>query len=324
MRLSIASAALAAAFVLTPVAASYTPALSQDFSITNKEAPVDPSRRDLMRQLQAWWDMHAYYPKEAAQNDVGGTVKLHLVIHPDGNIWMVYVAESSESRSIDAAAFSAFRGGFVRPFPEGANASQVELDISLHYVLAHRHDEPVAASYTPQLSKRPFTISNDPVKSAVVDTMLQRTCTGTVVRNGIRNNPIYGWRNIATAIFFRKPDGTPWVKFQEVGTGGTGLTGTELGAVVVARVTEIGKLAKWTGQEEYGRAAGHATFTVWPDGDNRLIGDIERPRGNSRIDLRDRNRACDHIDSVFGNSGGQICARARDPTLQAGDNPDLV
>jgi hypothetical protein len=98
--ISIASTALAAAFVLKPMAAGTAPALAQDFSITNKEERADPSRRDLMRELQAWWDKHAFYSKEAAQADVGGTVKVHLVIHPDGNIFMVRVAESAGSKIV--------------------------------------------------------------------------------------------------------------------------------------------------------------------------------------------------------------------------------
>jgi TonB family protein len=279
MRLSLALAALAASFVLMPVAAGLAPALSQDFSITNKLEPADASRRDLMRQLQAWWDVHAYYPKEAAQNDVGGTAKVHLVIHPDGVIFLVYVVESLESRSIDAAAFSAFRGGFVRPFPEGPTApQQVEIDITLHYVLAHRHDEPVAAGYTQAASKSTFTITNDPVKSTVVDTLLQRTCTGNVRREGIRNHPIYGYNTRATAIFFRKPDGTPWVKFQEVGTGAGG---AHLGALIVVPVTEEGKLVKWTGQGESFRGGErYSKYTVWPDGDDRLVGDLD-PHGGA-------------------------------------------
>jgi len=116
MRLSIASATLAAAFVLTPVAAGYAPALSQDFSITNQAEPANAGRRDLMRQLQAWWDVHAYYPRHASQSDEGGTVKVHLLIYPDGRIWMVDVVGSSGSRSLDTAGSSAFRGGVVRPF----------------------------------------------------------------------------------------------------------------------------------------------------------------------------------------------------------------
>jgi len=75
MRLSVASFALAAAFVLTPVAAGYAPALCQDFSITNQVESGNAARRDLMRQLQAWWDAHAYYPRHASNNDEGGTVK---------------------------------------------------------------------------------------------------------------------------------------------------------------------------------------------------------------------------------------------------------
>lgn len=231
MRLSVASAALAAAFVLTPVAAGYAPALSQDFSITNPVEPANAGRRDLMRQLQAWWDVHAYYPRRASQSDEGGTVKVRLAIRSDGNIWKVDVLESSGSRSLDTAGASAFRKGFVRPFPEGA--PEADIDISLHYVLAHRHDQPVAASYTPVSSKSPFTITNEPVKSPILDTMLQRTCTGTVVKQGIRNHPVYGIRNWAQAIFFRRPDGTPWVKFYEGGYP------------TLAPVTEVGKLVQW-------------------------------------------------------------------------------
>ena len=192
MRLSVASSALAAAFVLTPVAAGYAPALCQDFSITNQVEPANAGRRDLMRQLQAWWDAHAYYPRHASNNDEGGTVKVHLVILPDGRIWTVDVVASSGSRSLDTAGASVFRGGFVRPFPEGE--PKADIDISLHYVLAHRHDQPVAAGYTPVLSKSPFTITNDPVKSPILETMLQRICTGTIVLGGIPNHPWYGMR----------------------------------------------------------------------------------------------------------------------------------
>jgi len=256
------SAALAAGFVLTPVAAGYAPAWSQDFSITNPEEPVAPAHRDLMRQLQAWWDVHAYYPKHASNNDEGGTVKMHLRILADGRIWMHNVAQSSGSRSIDAAALSVFNGGFVRPFPEGT--PEANIDISLHYVLAHRHDQPIEASYTPVPSKSPFTITNDPVKSPILDTMLKRTCTGTIVRGGIRNHPAYGNSSWAQAIFFRKPDGTPWVKTYEYGYPS------------LSPVTEVGKMVQWTGREEHlGKGASvWMTYTVWPEGDNRLVGNL--------------------------------------------------
>jgi TonB family protein len=260
MRLLVASAAVAAAFVLAPVAAG--PAFSQDFSITNPEEPANAGRRDLMRLLQAWWDVHAYYPKHASSNNEGGTVKIRIFINPDGQFNSVEVVQGSGSASLDAAGSAAFRGGFVRPFPEGAPEADVEL--SLSYVLTQRHDQPVAADYTPMLSKRPFTITNNPVKSPILETMLQRTCTGTVVKEGIRNHPIYGVRSSAEAVFFRKPDGTPWVNFYEGGYP------------ILAPVTEVGKLVQWTGREERikGGVSRFYQYTVWPDGDNKLSGSI--------------------------------------------------
>jgi TonB family protein len=269
MRFSVASSALAAAFVLTPVAAGHAPALCQDFSITNQLEPADPWRRDVMRQLQAWWDTHAYYPRHASNNDEGGTVKVHLVILPDGRIFTVNMVASSGSRALDAAGSAVFRDAFVRPAPEGE--PKADIDISLHYVLAHRHDQPVAAGYTPVSSKRPFTIMNDPVKSPILDTMMRRVCTGTVVRGGIRNHPWYGMRYSAQAIFFRKPDGTPWVKFTSVGGPNAG------GVPSLTPVTEVGKMLQFTGQVEYssrGTITLFPQYTVWADGDNHLSGAI--------------------------------------------------
>src|SRR3984957_16877384 len=261
MRLSIASSALAAALVLTPVATGYAPALCQDFSITNPAESGNAARRDLMRQLQAWWELHAYYPRHASNNDESGTVRLHLVVIPDGRIWMISVAESSGSRSLDSAGSAAFRDGFVRPFPAGE--PQADIDISLRYILAHRHDEVVPVGYTPVLSRSHFSITNDPVKSPVLDKMAQRVCTGRVVKGGIRNRPWSGYPSRATAIFFRKPDGTPWVKFEAWGMNS------------ISPVVEVGNTLQWTGHVDY-----HLTnsfplgfqYTAWPDGDNHLGG----------------------------------------------------
>jgi TonB family protein len=266
MRLSVALSALAAAFVLAPVGAGYAPALCQDFSITNQVEPANPVRRDLMRQLQAWWDSHAYYPRHASNNDEGGTVKVRLTIHPDGKIWTINVVGSSGSPSLDTAGDSVFRGGSVQPFGTQGEP-QADMDISLHYVLAHRHDQPAAAGDTPVSSRRPFTITNDPVKSPVLETMLKRVCAGMIVLGGVPNQPIYGMHFDAQAIFFRKPDGTPWVKFYERGYQS------------LAPVTQVGKMVTWTGRQEYinvGKemASQWLQYTVWPDGDNHLSGAV--------------------------------------------------
>ena len=308
MRLSIASYALAAAFVVTPVAAGYAPALCQDFSITNQVEPAIAGHPDLMRQLQAWWDAHAFYPRHASNNDEGGTVKVHLVILSDGRIWMVDVMGSSGSHSLDTAGSSVFRGGFVRPFPEGESQADAGVDISLHYVLAHRHDQPVAVGYTPVAPKSPFTVTNDPDKSPVLETMLQRTCTGTIVLGGIPNHPVYGMRSWAEAIFFRKPDGTPWVKFYERGFPS------------LSPVTEVGKMLTWTGRmiTPPGGTGHWFQYTVWPDGDNHIRGAIAlllvrtgvayiATGGGSSVDLTCATETLPTItwnDSLAGNEGG--------------------
>lgn len=261
MRIPVVSASLAAALVLLPVVGTIAPVLAQDFSITNEAEPANPAHRNLTRQLQAWWDMHGYYPRHASNNDESGTVKVRLAIRADGNIWTVDVVGSSGSPSLDVAAAAAFRGGFVRPLPTGASDT---VDLSLHYVLTHRRDQPTAG-YTPALSRRPFTVTNDPVKSAIIDTMLQKSCTGSVVKQGIRNHPAYGIRNSAEAVFFRKPDGSPWVRFYEGGFG------------TLAPVVEIGRIVKWSGRVEWigGGSRSFTEYTLWPDGGSSLNGNIE-------------------------------------------------
>ncbi len=261
MRLSVASSVLAAVFVLTPVAAGRAPALGQDFSIMNEPAPANPWHRDVLRQLQAWWDAHAYYPRHASNRDEGGTVKVHVTVLSDGRVWPIGVVASSGSPSLDAAGEAVFRGASVSPFPAGE--PQVELDVSLHYVLAHRHDQPVAAGYTPVASRNSFTLTNDPVESPVLTTMAQRVCAGTMVLGGVPNEPLYGAHYWTRAIFFHKPDGTPWVKFWEKGTA------------TLAPVTQVGKMVTWASKRHGAKGDNWwYQFTVWPDGENHLRGAI--------------------------------------------------
>lgn len=263
MPLLIARAAFAAALVLAPVLAGRAPAFSQDFSITNQLDPADAARRDLTRQLQAWWDAHAYYPRHASDNDEAGTVKVHLLIHADGVIWIATAVETSGSRALDAAAAAAFQGGFVRPFP--ANVPGTELDVSVHYVLAFRHGQPASTGPAPASSRAAFTITNQPVQSPILETMLQKSCTGLVVKQGIRNHPWYGQRYQVEAVFFRRPDGTAWVRLHDSSTGDS-----------LAPIVEVGKVLRWTGPAEH-LGAGNVAFTeytAWAEGENLIIGNI--------------------------------------------------
>lgn len=177
---------------------------------------------------------------------------------------MSNVVESSGSPSLDVAGASAFRDGFVRPFSAGVQ--EAALDVSVHYVLAYRHDQPVVAGNTPAPFGRPFTITNQPIQSPILNTMLQKTCTGRVVKQGIRNHPWYGVRYEAEAIFFRRPDGTPWVRFFEGGSSPS-----------LAPVVEVGKVLRWSGPEEHlGNGTSSFTqYTAWYDKENTIIGNIE-------------------------------------------------
>ena len=263
MRVPIGSVVLAAFLSLVAPIIGISPAWCQDFSITNPVEPPATGRRDLTRQLQAWWDAHSFYPQRASRNDEGGIVKVHLVIRSDGNIFAVDVVEGSGSGSLDAAAVAALRRGFVRPFPVGEPSA--DIDLVLHYVLARRHDRPATSVASVAAPRRPFTISNEPSRSPILETMLQRTCTGTVVTQGIRNHPAYGVRHWAQAIFFRKPDGTPWVSFYDAGFN------------TLSPVTEVGKLVQWTGREQRlgGGNFSYIQFSVWAEGDSALNGNIE-------------------------------------------------
>jgi TonB family protein len=262
VRSLVVSTAVVMAFVLTPACVGYSPARGQDFSITNQGTPVDAFHRDLMRQLQAWWDVHAYYPRHASSGDEAGTVVVHLRINTDGRIWTADLAGSSGSYSLNSAAVATFRNGFVQKFPDGEK--DVDIDLRLHYVLTHKSDEEMPVSLTPPTPKRPFTITNDPIKSPILETMLLKTCTGEVVRGGVRNHPIFGSHGTATAIFFRRPDGTPWVSLDEGGYPN------------LSPVVEIGKRLQWTGREEHlGRGGSLWTsYEVWPDGDNHIVGNL--------------------------------------------------
>ena len=135
MRSHVSSAALAAAFVLAPVAAGFAPAWSQDFSITNT-APGPGT--EWMKGLQAWWDVHAYYPPDAAEHNLSGNVKLHLVIHQDGQVWSTQLEEGSGSRILDVAGADVFHSARLRPV--GTAAPQSDVYVTVHFVLTHRHE----------------------------------------------------------------------------------------------------------------------------------------------------------------------------------------
>ena len=67
---------------------------------------------------------------------------------------------------------------------------------------------PAVGGHAPASSKSPFTITNDPAQGTVVDTMLELTCTGTIV-------PHWSWQGEAWRLQAKPdkhPDATRWVQ----------------------------------------------------------------------------------------------------------------
>ena len=257
MRPTVASAALAAVLALAPVPAGYAPAASQDFSITNTPEALGPGS-EWTRQLQAWWDMHAYYPPEAGAKSQSGTVKMHLLIRPDGEVWRADMVQGSGTTTIDTAAYVAFHGARLRPLPKAPPAQEAEANLTLHFVMGHLESRP------------PFTITNDPVHGTVVDANMQRVCTGTVTQPWPGPE---GGRFAVEANWYRKPDGTPWVKFYWAGKGPLDIP-----------LVELSVSPQWTTPPVMRMQNTWVThYAVWPDGDNHLVGTTIDPYGTFEL-----------------------------------------
>lgn len=86
-----------------------------------------------MGKLKQWWDQHAFYPKQASQNDEGGAVRLRIVIASDGQIMSVDLVQGSGSAVLDVAALAVFRNAHLPPFPPGTPAPTADVVVTLHY-----------------------------------------------------------------------------------------------------------------------------------------------------------------------------------------------
>ena len=230
---------------------------------------------DWIRQLQAWWDRHAFFPGEAASKGLSGTVKVQLIVLPDGEVSTIHVIQGAGTKQIDNAAYVAFRGAHLHPFPPGTPAPQADVTITLHYVLT---TGPAAAAAA---VKHPFTVTNKPVEGTVVATLPshERTCTGRLVLDSPGEiDSIRGSRGYIQAVFYRAPDGKPRVKVT-----------TSFGVIDVA-VSESDGSAAWQGPLErktaYEMSMKH--FYIWPAGPDHATGSLTNsfnPQADGTVDL---------------------------------------
>ena len=272
-RRSPASAPAATAQGPEPTSAARTPPRpteGPEASVRVEGADLGP---DWIKQLQAWWDLHAFYPGEAVQKSVSGTVEVHFVVRPDGEVTTIHVEGGSGSKFLNNAAYVAFRDAHLHPFPPGTPAPKADVYVTLHYVLTQGQD--VAA-----LAKRPFTVTNKPVQATAAATMQQKICSGVLVLDSAFGelDSWRGRRQWAKAVFYRTPEGKPRLKFST----------NYVGSVDVA-VSEYDGSAGWMGpQEKKGGTYVQLRFALWPAGPDHVGGsvvDVYRPAEDGAIDL---------------------------------------
>lgn len=73
------------------------------------------------------------YPQEALRHGVGGTVRVRVVVGPDGGVERMEVAESSGNRYLDRAAMEAVRRWTFKPAVRGGQAVSAEVIVPLEF-----------------------------------------------------------------------------------------------------------------------------------------------------------------------------------------------
>jgi periplasmic protein TonB len=84
-------------------------------------------------KLKQWWDQHSFYPSEASRTNEGGSVRVRIVVAPDGQVTSIQVVQGSGTSVLDAAALAVFRNARLPPFPPGTPAPPADVVVTLHY-----------------------------------------------------------------------------------------------------------------------------------------------------------------------------------------------
>jgi TonB family protein len=124
-------AAAAVKPVLTLALPKKGPNDSSPFSI-DTDADVGPDWRNA---LSAWVAQHSYYPQQAAELGEQGTVKVEVVMMPDGQVVSVDLERRSGSPWLDLALQGLFRGAKLPPMPKEVGDQPVPFHFTMHYIL---------------------------------------------------------------------------------------------------------------------------------------------------------------------------------------------
>jgi outer membrane biosynthesis protein TonB len=78
-----------------PAGVPAQPVEGPEASVQVEGAQLGP---DWIKQLQGWWDQHAFFPGEAVTKNISGNVKVHLVVRPDGEVSTIHVEQGADRR----------------------------------------------------------------------------------------------------------------------------------------------------------------------------------------------------------------------------------
>ena len=94
--------------------------------------------KDWEQLLEEWWREHGYYPQEAARRGEDGTVTLRVVADRYGHVKLVEMESTSGSQWLDMGAQSTFRNAQLPPPPPSMPENEIDMDITIHYILIRR------------------------------------------------------------------------------------------------------------------------------------------------------------------------------------------
>lgn len=115
---------------------------------SNGEVPANPDTprgmvriegadlgEDWERALQAWWDRHGFYPRQAAENGEDGTNRLRVLLDRTGRVHSVELEMRSGSQWLDMGSLAIFRDAKLPPFPLATPQNEATLHITITYIL---------------------------------------------------------------------------------------------------------------------------------------------------------------------------------------------
>jgi TonB family protein len=120
--------------------------LTVDPRLAEGTATTDPSVRvtgaqvgaDWRAAFRRWLDQNMRYPMRALELGESGTVRVQVIVEPNGQVRSVRLTGPSTSPSLNFGTTFPFSGATLPPFPPPADPNGVTIDLTVNYVLIRR------------------------------------------------------------------------------------------------------------------------------------------------------------------------------------------